>query len=103
MQVVWLVENSLEWFVVLQEAHEGDVNAIKWGSTGRFFVTGGADRKLKMWEVHGGRILLNYTLATYWLFFQWVSFKFLLLLLTKWAVQISLENTYARDLKFTTM
>jgi WD40 repeat protein len=37
-----------------QEAHEGEVNAVRWGSSGQFFATGGTDRKLKFWEVQGG-------------------------------------------------
>ncbi|XP_055333719.1 autophagy-related protein 16-1-like [Paramacrobiotus metropolitanus] len=32
------------------DAHESEVNAVKWSSTGRFFATGGADKKVKLWD-----------------------------------------------------
>ncbi len=38
--------------VLLQfEAHEGEVNAIKWSPSGDTVATGGADRKVKLWEI----------------------------------------------------
>ncbi|CAH1781563.1 unnamed protein product, partial [Owenia fusiformis] len=37
------------------DAHDGEVNAIKWSPSGRKFATGGADRKVKIWEVVGGK------------------------------------------------
>jgi len=38
--------------VLLQfEAHEGEVNAIKWSPNGEIVATGGADRKVKLWEI----------------------------------------------------
>ncbi|XP_073952407.1 autophagy-related 16 isoform X2 [Choristoneura fumiferana] len=33
------------------DAHEGDVNAVKWSPTERIVATGGADRKVKLWDV----------------------------------------------------
>ncbi|CAG7713021.1 unnamed protein product [Allacma fusca] len=32
------------------EAHENEVNAIRWSPNARHFATGGADRKVKIWE-----------------------------------------------------
>ncbi|OQV25584.1 Autophagy-related protein 16-1 [Hypsibius exemplaris] len=32
------------------EAHDAEVNAIRWSPSGRFFATGGGDRKVKLWE-----------------------------------------------------
>ncbi|ELT97615.1 hypothetical protein CAPTEDRAFT_224280 [Capitella teleta] len=37
------------------EAHDGEVNAVKWSPSGRLFATGGSDRKLKLWEVVNGK------------------------------------------------
>ena len=33
------------------EAHDGEVNAIKWSPHGLVVATGGGDRKLKIWDV----------------------------------------------------
>jgi autophagy-related protein 16 len=33
------------------EAHEGEVMGAKWDTTGRYFATSGADRKIKIWEM----------------------------------------------------
>jgi len=40
------------------DAHDGEVNAARFSLSGRLFVTGGADRKVKVWEKVNG----NYTL-----------------------------------------
>ncbi|KAJ8310390.1 hypothetical protein KUTeg_012255 [Tegillarca granosa] len=32
------------------DAHDGEVNAVRWSPSGRLFATGGADRKIKIWE-----------------------------------------------------
>ncbi|XP_013415279.1 autophagy-related protein 16-1 isoform X2 [Lingula anatina] len=37
------------------DAHEGEVNAIRWSYSGRLFATGGTDRKIKLWEYKSGR------------------------------------------------
>ena len=37
------------------EAHDGEVNAVKWNPSGSMFGTGGSDRKIKLWEVIGGK------------------------------------------------
>lgn len=34
-----------------QDAHDGEVNAVKWSPTDRIVATGGADRKVKLWDV----------------------------------------------------
>ncbi|PVD18631.1 hypothetical protein C0Q70_21181 [Pomacea canaliculata] len=36
------------------DAHDGEVNAVQWGPSGRIFATGGADRKIKLWETISG-------------------------------------------------
>ncbi|XP_050304007.1 autophagy-related protein 16-1 isoform X2 [Anthonomus grandis grandis] len=36
------------------DAHEGEVNAIKWSPLDRIFATGGADRKVKLWDISKG-------------------------------------------------
>ncbi|XP_041988823.1 autophagy-related protein 16-1 isoform X2 [Aricia agestis] len=33
------------------DAHDGDVNAVKWSPTDRLVATGGDDRKVKLWDV----------------------------------------------------
>ncbi|XP_059053618.1 autophagy-related protein 16-1 isoform X2 [Achroia grisella] len=33
------------------DAHDGEVNAVKWSPTDRVVATGGADRKVKLWDV----------------------------------------------------
>ncbi|GFR67307.1 autophagy-related protein 16-1 [Elysia marginata] len=34
------------------DAHDGEVYSVQWNSSGRFFATGGADRKIKLWDYH---------------------------------------------------
>ncbi|GFO28485.1 autophagy-related protein 16-1 [Plakobranchus ocellatus] len=34
------------------DAHDGEVYSVQWNSSGRLFATGGADRKIKLWEYH---------------------------------------------------
>lgn len=41
-------------FLLFQDAHDGEVNAVRWSSSGRYFATGGADRKVKLWEPQPG-------------------------------------------------
>lgn len=38
----------------VKDAHDGEVNAVQWGPSGRIFATGGADRKIKLWETISG-------------------------------------------------
>ena len=42
------------YYHLSQEAHDGEVNAVKWNPSGSMFATGGSDRKIKLWEVIGG-------------------------------------------------
>ncbi|CAG5125400.1 unnamed protein product, partial [Candidula unifasciata] len=37
------------------DAHDGEVYSIQWNYSGGLFATGGADRKIKLWEIHGGQ------------------------------------------------
>jgi autophagy-related protein 16 len=37
------------------ECHDGEVNAVKYHKSGRFFATGGGDRKIKLWEFKDGK------------------------------------------------
>lgn len=36
------------------DAHDGEVNAVKWSPLERLVATGGADRKVKLWDVGKG-------------------------------------------------
>ncbi|XP_066251235.1 autophagy-related protein 16-1 isoform X3 [Euwallacea similis] len=36
------------------DAHEGEVNAVKWSPVDRLVATGGADRKVKLWDISKG-------------------------------------------------
>lgn len=36
------------------DSHEGEVNAVKWSPVDRLIATGGADRKVKLWDVSKG-------------------------------------------------
>ena len=44
-------------------AHEGEVNAIRFSTQGKFLATGGADRKVKLWKEEGGKADLIGTLT----------------------------------------
>jgi autophagy-related protein 16 len=33
------------------DAHDGEVNAVKWSPVERLVATGGTDRKVKLWDV----------------------------------------------------
>lgn len=37
------------------DAHDGEVNAVKWSPLDRIVATGGADRKVKLWDVGKGK------------------------------------------------
>ncbi len=37
------------------DAHDGEVNTVKWAPHGMFMATGGADRKIKLWEISSGK------------------------------------------------
>ncbi|KAG8231195.1 hypothetical protein J437_LFUL011308, partial [Ladona fulva] len=36
------------------DAHDGEVNAVKWSPVDRLLATGGADRRVKLWDVSKG-------------------------------------------------
>lgn len=38
------------------DAHDGEVNAVRWSPVDRLVATGGADRKVKLWDVGKGLI-----------------------------------------------
>lgn len=38
----------------IQDAHDGEVNAVRWSPVERLVATGGADRKVKLWDVGKG-------------------------------------------------
>ena len=38
----------------LQEAHDQEINAVKWSPLERLVATGGADRKVKLWDISKG-------------------------------------------------
>ena len=44
------------------EAHEGEINSIKWSPHGLNVATGGSDRKIKLWDVSKGQSTLCSTL-----------------------------------------
>lgn len=37
------------------DCNEGEVNSIKYHRSGKFFATGGGDRKIKLWEFKDGK------------------------------------------------
>lgn len=41
---------------VLQDAHDGEVNAVQFSPGSRLLATGGMDRRVKLWEVSGGEV-----------------------------------------------
>jgi WD40 repeat protein len=40
---------------VLQDAHDGEVNAVQFSPGSRLLATGGMDRRVKLWEAFGGK------------------------------------------------
>lgn len=51
LNVMPLVTKSICKF----DCHEGEVNAIKYHKSGKYFATGGGDRKIKLWEFKDGK------------------------------------------------
>ncbi len=37
------------------DCHEGEINSVKFHKNGRYFATGGGDRKIKLWEYKDGK------------------------------------------------
>ncbi|XP_046415575.1 autophagy-related protein 16-1 isoform X1 [Neodiprion fabricii] len=46
--------NRYQRDILIQDAHDGEVNAVKWSPVDRIVATGGADRKVKLWDVSKG-------------------------------------------------
>lgn len=44
------------FFGLLQDAHDGEVNAVRWSPVEHLVATGGADRKVNLWDVGKGAI-----------------------------------------------
>ena len=44
------------------DSHEGDVNAVKFPKNGKYFATGGGDKKIKIWEYKDGNCELKSSL-----------------------------------------
>ncbi len=44
--------------LTIQEAHEGEVNALQFNAAGRMLASGGGDRKIKLWDVGQSKTLL---------------------------------------------
>lgn len=40
---------------VLQDAHDGEVNAVQFSPGSRLLATGGMDRRVKLWEAFGDK------------------------------------------------
>lgn len=47
---------------MFQDAHDGEVNAAKWSPVDRVVATGGADRKVKLWDISKGNKLYVFML-----------------------------------------
>ena len=45
------------FFCIPQDAHDGEVNAVQFSPGARLLATGGLDRRVKLWEVSGGKSL----------------------------------------------
>lgn len=45
------------------DAHEGEIQAVRWGPTGRILATGGTDRLVKLWDVRQRKLLRLYIMA----------------------------------------
>lgn len=44
---------------MLQDAHDGEVNAVRWSPVEHLVATGGADRKVNLWDVGKGEFIRN--------------------------------------------
>lgn len=52
--IVFLSLPLIHFIFEFQDAHDGEVNAVKWSPVDRLFATGGADRKVKLWDISKG-------------------------------------------------
>ncbi|KAH1013188.1 hypothetical protein HUJ05_012210, partial [Dendroctonus ponderosae] len=51
-----LMQSTLPTKVAVKfDAHDGEVNAVKWSPVDRLVATGGADRKVKLWDISKGQ------------------------------------------------
>lgn len=46
--------NKFVFSFSLQDAHDGEVNSVCFSPQGKIVATGGADRKLKLWDISRG-------------------------------------------------
>lgn len=57
--VFWVCANSISGGCSVppapQDAHDGEVNAVQFSPGSRLLATGGMDRRVKLWEVLGGK------------------------------------------------
>ncbi|EEC00978.1 WD domain and G-beta repeat containing protein, putative, partial [Ixodes scapularis] len=60
---VWARERTSVPRPCPQEAHEGEVNAVRFAPSGKILCTGGGDRKLKVWEFSREQALARGTLG----------------------------------------
>lgn len=49
-----LIADYLHYILCGKNAHEGEVNAVRWSPVERMIATGGADRKVNLWDVGKG-------------------------------------------------
>lgn len=47
----------------LKDAHDGEVYAVQWSYSSKMLATGGADRKVKIWDFNGEFASLRCTLS----------------------------------------
>lgn len=64
--------------VCVQEAHDGEVNAVRFSPGSRLLATGGMDRRVKLWEVVAGESSGLFRARETWfpvvgLFVRWVG------------------------------
>ncbi|XP_011379184.1 autophagy-related protein 16-1 [Pteropus vampyrus] len=50
-----MTASGSETVLVLQDAHDGEVNAVQFSPGSRLLATGGMDRRVKLWEVFGDK------------------------------------------------
>jgi len=53
--MVFLCQDKLYFCIIIQDAHDGVVSAVKWSPVDRLVATGGEDRKVKLWDVSKGK------------------------------------------------
>uniref|UniRef100_A0A6I8S4P7 Autophagy related 16 like 1 n=1 Tax=Xenopus tropicalis TaxID=8364 RepID=A0A6I8S4P7_XENTR len=46
---------NVEYFSFLKDAHDGEVNAVRFSPGSRLLATGGMDRRVKLWDVIGNK------------------------------------------------